>query len=152
MVGITGNGEEVIVRTISFNRKDGEIIVRNVSFKKTDNLESNSQSDGSDTKIVMEESTRFKNWERNKLTLKTVFLFKNPFIDNDDSYYFSFTSRNKDEGSVDKKTKSPSFPEPEVMYSPRPLSELDAAAVKLQKLRSFGYFSINPAVESTRLC
>ncbi|KAI3940242.1 hypothetical protein MKW92_045753 [Papaver armeniacum] len=136
MVGITDNGEEVIVRTISFNRKDGEIIVRNVSFKKKDNSESESLSDnGSDTKMVMEESTGFKNWERTKLTLKTVFSFKNPFIDNNDSYYSSFTSRNKDgAASVDKKAKSPSFPEPEVMYSPRPLSELDAAAVKLQKV------------------
>ncbi|KAI3867656.1 hypothetical protein MKX03_036566 [Papaver bracteatum] len=135
MVGITDNGEEVIVRTISFNRKDGEIIVRNVSFKKKDNSESDShsQSDGSDTKMVMEESTSYKNWERNKLTLKTVFSFKNPFIDNNDSYYSSLTSRNKAEASV-KKAKSPSFPEPEVMYSPRPLSELDAAAVKLQKV------------------
>ncbi|XP_026449296.1 IQ domain-containing protein IQM1-like [Papaver somniferum] len=134
MVGITDNGEEVIVRTISFNRKDGEIIVRNVSFKKKDNSESSDLlSDGSDTKMVMEESTSFKNWERSKLTLKTVFSFKNPFIDNNDSYYYSFTSKNKDEASV-KKAKSPSFPEPEVVYSPRPLSELDAAAVKLQKV------------------
>ncbi|KAI3979323.1 hypothetical protein MKX01_020531 [Papaver californicum] len=133
MVGITDNGEEVIVRTISFNRKDGEIIVRNVSFKKKDNSESDLQSDKSDTKMVMEESTGFKNWERNKLTLKTVFSFKNLLIDNNNSYYSSFNSRNKDEASVNK-AKSPSFPEPEVMYSPRPLSELDAAAVKLQKV------------------
>ncbi|KAI3863435.1 hypothetical protein MKW92_035244 [Papaver armeniacum] len=99
MVGITDNGEEVI------------IIVRNVSFKKKDNSESESLSDnGSDTKMVMEESTGFKNWERTKLTLKTVFSFKNPFIDNNDSYYSSFTSRNKDgAASVDKKAKSPSF-------------------------------------------
>ncbi|OVA08180.1 IQ motif [Macleaya cordata] len=129
--GFTNNVEEVIMRSISFNGRDGEMIVRNISFKKKD-LENNSQSDGSDNKMIIEESISFKNWERNKLKLKTVFSFKNPFLDNQN--FSSVTSKNKDEGSVHKSSPQKSFPEPEIMFSPRPLSELDAAAVKLQKV------------------
>ncbi|KAF5180269.1 Iq domain-containing protein iqm1 [Thalictrum thalictroides] len=130
MYGSTDNLQTVTVRSFSFNRNDGKMIVRTLSFKKNDG-ETISKSDGCD-KMIMEESMSFKNWEPDSSRLKTALSFKNLVIDNQN--IGSNIPKSRDNGLRPKIKPTISLPEPAFLFSPRPVSELDAAAVKLQKV------------------
>lgn len=106
--------EKPMVRTMSLERKDGEKAMRTVSFK----------SDEPEKKIV-ERSMSFKNWEPEepKVELSNQIITENKVGSGSDSI------------SLKTKTKPRiSLPEPMIPFSPRPLSPLDVAATKLQKV------------------
>ncbi|XVF48985.1 hypothetical protein PTKIN_Ptkin03bG0232100 [Pterospermum kingtungense] len=112
---------------ISLCSKDGEVTLRVNSFKRlTDSdtmtksvgtnriqrknsitLRSNSKSD--DHKVLLEKTLSFKDLVQDKQTMGS-------------------------NGLMHKPMPALSVPEPSILISPRPVSELDAAAVKLQKV------------------
>ncbi|KAF3621701.1 putative diacylglycerol O-acyltransferase 1-like [Capsicum annuum] len=96
--------------------------VRSNSFKGT-HVESIVQSNGVD-KMTRKNSINLRNCEPKKLMLETSLSFKNLVIQD----------LNISEWNEPKKRETASLPEPAILYSPRPVSELDAAAVKLQKV------------------
>ncbi|OVA08420.1 hypothetical protein BVC80_209g154 [Macleaya cordata] len=121
-------------RTVSFkdlvlDGKDGEMTLRTFSFKN--DSETVLKSDESD-KVMMEESVSFKNLEPQKLKLKTTVSFKNLILDS--TNLESDTSKSKDHNSIHAPKLIIPPLEPAIFFSPRPVSELDAAAVKLQKV------------------
>nr|DAD44384.1 TPA_asm: hypothetical protein HUJ06_002614 [Nelumbo nucifera] len=124
------NVKTVTVRSINFDGKDGEMTLRTVSFKKED-TEAVLKSDGSD-KVIIEEPISFKNSVPPKLKLETTVSFKDLVLDS--KSLSSSTWKSKDDNSVNASTPISSLPDPVILFSPRPVSELDAAAVKLQKV------------------
>ncbi|PIN22967.1 hypothetical protein CDL12_04319 [Handroanthus impetiginosus] len=71
-------------------------------------------------------SIKLRNCEPVKLVLQTSLSFKD--------YLVQDVRKSESADHFDKLDSSVSLPEPAVMFSPRPVSELDAAAVKLQKV------------------
>ncbi|KAF8401020.1 hypothetical protein HHK36_014323 [Tetracentron sinense] len=128
--GLTDNVKSVMVRSISFDSKDGEMTLRTVSFREGDS-ETITTSDGSDIMII-EESISFMNQEPEKLKLKKTFSFEDLVLDGENSD--PITLKGKDDELVHKSKPMISLPEPVIWVSPRPASELDAAAIKLQKV------------------
>ncbi|XP_077209912.1 IQ domain-containing protein IQM1-like [Tasmannia lanceolata] len=103
--------------SVNFNGKDVETTLRSISFNKRCS-DTTLMSDGS-KKMILKESLSFKNWEAGKIILE--------ISDKSDSN--TFKSADND---VILKVNSPKWiPE---LVSPRPICELDAAAVKLQKV------------------
>ncbi|OIT01648.1 PREDICTED: IQ domain-containing protein IQM1-like [Nicotiana attenuata] len=94
--------------------------VRSNSFKGT-HLETIIQSHGVD-KMTRKNSINLRNCEPKKLMLETTLSFKNLVQDINISEW------------NETKTRAASLPEPSILFSPHPVSELDAAAVKLQKV------------------
>ncbi|XP_016467037.1 IQ domain-containing protein IQM1 [Nicotiana tabacum] len=94
--------------------------VRSNSFKGT-HLETIIQSNGVD-KMTRKNSINLRNCEPKKLMLEMTLSFKNLIQDINISEW------------NETKTRAVSLPEPSILFSPRPVSELDAAAVKLQKV------------------
>lgn len=102
---------------ISLSPRGRGVTLRADSFKKTDS-ETNNRSRLSDCKpenVVLEKSLSFKNLVQDMVNLGS---------DN-------FSSRN---GLKHKPIPTLSLPEPAILFSPRPVSELDAAAVTVQKV------------------
>nr|CAN81630.1 hypothetical protein VITISV_000215 [Vitis vinifera] len=127
LFGSTENVDTVIVRSISFNSNDGETMLRTVSFKKRDS-DNITISDGSE-EVVIEESIHFRKPEVKKLRLETTVSFRSIVLDGD-----NLDSREKGDELTKKTNPAETLPDPAVLFSPRPVSELDAAAVKLQKV------------------
>ncbi|CAA2974187.1 Hypothetical predicted protein [Olea europaea subsp. europaea] len=73
-------------------------------------------------KMVRENSINLGNFEPAKLVLETTLSFKN------------LVQEIRKPESDNEKVDTSELPEPAIMFSPRPVSELDAAAVKLQKV------------------
>ncbi|XP_016450208.1 IQ domain-containing protein IQM1-like [Nicotiana tabacum] len=94
--------------------------VRSNSFKGT-HLETIIQSNGVD-KMTRKNSINLRNCEPKKLMLETTLSFKNLIQDINISEW------------NETKTRAASLHEPSILFSPHPVSELDAAAVKLQKV------------------
>ncbi|KAJ4958868.1 hypothetical protein NE237_025979 [Protea cynaroides] len=116
-----------------FARKDREMILRTVSFKKEDS-DTISELDGSD-KMVIEESISSKNRDPKKMKFEATVSFKDLVLTGEE--VGSAASRTEEDDVVQKQRPKISVPEPKptvVFSSPRPVSELDAAAVKLQKV------------------
>ncbi|XP_022731676.1 IQ domain-containing protein IQM1-like [Durio zibethinus] len=112
---------------ISLSSKDGEVTLRVNSFKRTDS-ETMTNSAGSD-KIQRKNSISLKSSELDhKVLLEKTFSFKNVVQDKRKS------GSNASNGLMHKPMPTLSLPEPTILFSPRPVSELDAAAVKLQKV------------------
>ncbi|KAF8393606.1 hypothetical protein HHK36_021850 [Tetracentron sinense] len=126
--GMADKVETVTMRSISFNANDGEMTLRTVSFK---NRDSETKSDGSD-EMVIEESMSIKNREPEKIRLQTTVSFKDLVLDRENSESISLKSKSNELIHISKPTIS--LPKPAILFSPRPVSELDAAAVKLQKV------------------
>lgn len=120
---------------IRFDSKDGEVTVRVNSFKKTaadsepttnpieshDGIKTRSSSSSRSLRshkpenVVPERSLSFKNLVQDK--------------------GIGSNSINRKDGTLKHKpVPALSLPEPAILFSPRPVSELDAAAVKLQKV------------------
>ncbi|KAJ6698177.1 IQ DOMAIN-CONTAINING PROTEIN IQM5 [Salix purpurea] len=114
--------EDTVVRSLSFGRRDGEMGPRTNSFK-TDDSETTGKLDGSD-KMSLERSLSFENWESNETKAKPSDPSKNS------------NSRKCKANEIIHLTKPTiSLPEPPVIFfSPRPVSELDAAATTVQKV------------------
>ncbi|XP_042521341.1 IQ domain-containing protein IQM1-like [Macadamia integrifolia] len=135
---LTDEVEKVTVRSISFDRKEREMTLRTLSFKKEDS-DAISKSDVSD-KMVIEESISFKNGETQKLKFEATVSFKDMVLDGED--VGSVAKKSKDNFIRIQKKPKIFLPEtkPTVVFSPRifsppkPVSELDAAAVTLQKV------------------
>ncbi|KAG5569596.1 hypothetical protein H5410_059362 [Solanum commersonii] len=96
--------------------------VRSNSFKGT-HLETIVQSNNGIDKMTRKNSINLRNCDPKKLMLETTLSFKNLVQDLDIS-----------ELNVKKTRATVSLSEPSILFSPRPVSELDAAAVKLQKV------------------
>ena len=127
LFGSTENVDTVIVRSVSFKSNDGETMLRTVSFKKRDS-DNITNSDGSD-EVVIEESIQLRRPEIKRLKLETTVSFKRVVFggENFDSW------ENGDEWTK-KANPAKTLPDPAILFSPRPVCELDAAAVKLQKV------------------
>lgn len=126
-VGSKENVDTVRVRSISFSANDGETMLRTVSFKKRDS-DNITKSDGSD-EMVIEESIHFRKPEVKRLKLKTTVSFRRINLDGE-------KLNSREEGDEVTKITNPArtLPDPAILFSPRPVSELDAAAVKVQKV------------------
>ncbi|KAL5769041.1 hypothetical protein ACOSQ2_015824 [Xanthoceras sorbifolium] len=117
--GFRNTIEKVIVRSTSFGSKGGEMALRTKSFKKGD-AETINKFDGLDEKMI-ERSLSFNNWDS-----------KEEVINQETSNSISLKHKPHETVKVTKPTIL--LPEPMIFFSPRPVSELDAAAVKLQKV------------------
>ncbi|KAE8675951.1 putative casein kinase [Hibiscus syriacus] len=115
---------------VSLSSKDGEVTLRVNSFKRTDSETTTNSVSGSDkiqrkTPLTLKTS---KSDERN-IVLEKTFSFKNLVQDKRKPSGSSASN-----GLLHKPMPTLSLPEPTILFSPRPASELDAAAVKLQKV------------------
>ncbi|KAK9282044.1 hypothetical protein L1049_004956 [Liquidambar formosana] len=128
LFGLTGKVDTVIVRSISFNSNNVETMVRTVSFKERDSDTTTDKSDGSH-KVVIEESIRSKKWKLEKLKLEATLSFKGFVVDGQIT-----DSKGQGDEMIHKSNPTIALPEPAILFSPRPVRELDAAAVKLQKV------------------
>lgn len=81
-------------------------------------------------KMSRKNSIKLKNCEPSNLVLETSLSFKDlvQYLRKPGSDCVNL------ESSTQKTVSAASLPEPVIMFSPRPVSELDAAAVKLQKV------------------
>ncbi|RRT81100.1 hypothetical protein B296_00003012 [Ensete ventricosum] len=103
---------DVLVRSISFgDQKDMTMTLRSLSFKRSDS--SKKMVSKATDNTAVEKSLSFKGWER-----ETTLSFKNETA----------------QGSFKSPMKITVPQCPYEFSSPRPLSELDAAATKLQKV------------------
>lgn len=104
--------------------------LRTKSFKEED-LEAIRKFDGSD-KIMTERSISFKSWDSGKAELKVFESSKEEVSHNKSSNSIILTEKFQENVKINKPTIL--LPEPVKIFSPRPVSELDAAATKLQKV------------------
>lgn len=113
----------------------GQMTVRAESFKKIDS-ETNSNSKDSGKLLSRKNSINLKNCEPVRLMLQTSLSFKNLVQDLRKPESTAENKSAKSGGNVAVRSSLPflSLPEPVVFFSPRPVNELDAAAVKLQKV------------------
>ncbi|KAK3210458.1 hypothetical protein Dsin_015164 [Dipteronia sinensis] len=114
---------------ISFNSKDGEVIVRVNSFKK-------SSSSDPETTPKTGNSRSLESCRPENVVLETKLSFKTLVDDQASAKYLNMgPSNNNNKGVImHKPMPALSLPEPSILFSPRPVSELDAAAVKVQKV------------------
>ncbi|KAJ0090674.1 hypothetical protein Patl1_13494 [Pistacia atlantica] len=113
---------------ISFDTKDGEVTVRVNSFKKRD---SENVTNKSDEIITTKTRRSLKSYKPENVLLETSFSFKDLLQDKE---IVPNKTLNRKEGLKHYPIPALSLPEPAILFSPRPVSELDAAAVKLQKV------------------
>ncbi|KAM6583471.1 hypothetical protein CsatB_010473 [Cannabis sativa] len=99
------------------------------SFKRTESETMTVIPNGSnDTKS--DRSNRLQHYKPEKVILESNLSFKSLVQDPIESLTF----KKKNQINKHKPIPTLSLPEPAIMFSPRPVSELDAAAVKLQKV------------------
>lgn len=117
-----------LVRDIDFTNKGQDMTLRTNSFKQTD-PETNNTNPTSFDNSNSKNSIKLNSSEPMRVMLETTLSFKNLVQD------IRKSGLNKEvDGFIDKSVPSLSLPEPAILFSPRPVSELDAAAVKLQKV------------------
>lgn len=115
------------VKSISFNEREATTAWRSVSFKKAD-TETKLTPDGSDKNMVIEESISFKKRKIVEVKFETIVSFNSEGLENEKSGSITFKSTDND---TDIKSRPAScLPD---LSSPRPMSELDEAAIKVQK-------------------
>ncbi|KAL1808871.1 hypothetical protein ACET3Z_025861 [Daucus carota] len=111
--------------------------LRTSSFKKLDSdLMTNLIGSHSPINNGRKNSINLKNCEPVRVTLETTASFKNLVqdIQNSDSDCFGNKPNGYGSKFSHKSVPRVSLPQPAILFSPRPISELDAAAVKLQKV------------------
>lgn len=118
---IIDQGLFIICKNPSFSATDKALFLKSNSFKIT-------EQEPIKNKATRSKPNSLKGNKPEKVILETNLSFKS--LVEDGGFSFSVS------GSESLKTATPgvSLPEPAIMYSPRPVSELDAAAVKLQKV------------------
>lgn len=118
---------------VGLSSKDGEMTVRVNSFKRTDSdtVTTTNSAVGLDNKIPRKNSTTLKTSkpDHNNVVLEKSLSFKDLVQDQRKPLVSSGSN-----GLMHKPMPTLSLPEPTILFSPRPVSELDAAAVKLQKV------------------
>lgn len=119
--GLKDTIEQVSARCISLGRKDAEMALRTGSFKKEDSDTINKFD--VPERIMVERSLSFKNWDSNEAKTKESGPLKN-----------SILIKDKAHETVHITKPTISLPEPVIFLSPRPVTELDAAATKVQKV------------------
>lgn len=110
----------------------GEMTLRTSSFKKIDSdIMTHSIGSHSPRNSGRKNSINLKNCEPVRVMLEKTASFKNLVQDikNSESDYLGVKAN-----GYGSKFPHNSLPEPAILFSPRPISELDAAAVKLQKV------------------
>ncbi|KAL8120004.1 IQ domain-containing protein IQM1-like [Apium graveolens] len=111
--------------------------LRTSSFKKIDSdIMTNSIGSNSPRNNGRKNSINLKNCEPVRVMLETTASFKNLVQDikNSESDYLGVKANGFGSIFPHKSLPHYSLPEPAILFSPRPISELDAAAVKLQKV------------------
>ncbi|GAA0158971.1 hypothetical protein LIER_38764 [Lithospermum erythrorhizon] len=109
------NDQEMTLRSNSFKEKDSQNVSNsNESEKNRKNMINLSQCEP--VKLILKTSLSFKDFLQDA---------KKPELDDQCL---------KDDGCANKKIPTTPLPEPAIMFSPRPVRELDAAAVKVQKV------------------
>lgn len=111
--------------------------LRTSSFKKLDSdIMTNLIGSHSPINNGRKNSINLKNCEPVRVTLETTASFKNLVqdIQNSDSDCFGNKPNGYGSKFPHKSVPRVSLPQPAILFSPRPISELDAAAVKLQKV------------------
>ncbi|XP_022987674.1 IQ domain-containing protein IQM1-like [Cucurbita maxima] len=116
---ILDQGLLIICKNRSFSARETGLILRSSSFKITEQRSTT-------TRPTRTKPNSLKGNKPERVILETNLSFKS--LVEDTGFSFS-VSADKNGGSESFKPVSPA-----VMYSPRPVSELDAAAVKLQKV------------------
>ncbi|KAK7389635.1 hypothetical protein VNO78_24840 [Psophocarpus tetragonolobus] len=108
------------VRPVDYESKEGEITLRTMSFKNCRNLDELDE-------VISEKSASSKRRNVGNLKLQTTFSFK---------YLLSSYSALKGQvdGLIDKQSPTIVLQKPEILFSPKPIGELDLAAIKLQKV------------------
>ncbi|XP_044463394.1 IQ domain-containing protein IQM1-like [Mangifera indica] len=128
--GIKNTMEKVVKRSTSFGKKGAEMALRTKSFKEGDS-ETISKSDPSDKKKI-EKSISFKDWDSEVSRLKAFEPSEEETFDRESSGSVSLKDKAHEAVQITKPTIL--LPEPVTIFSPRPVSELDAAATKVQKV------------------
>ncbi|PKU82535.1 IQ domain-containing protein IQM1 [Dendrobium catenatum] len=117
--------EAALVKSLSFSEKDIKTTLRSLSFKKNSSLAKMALGT-----LIIERSLSFKKWELSEeIKPQNTFSLQTQLTD---TVLQEITaSKGIDNKSMPELNPSNSIPE---FCSPRPRSELDAAAVKLQKV------------------
>ncbi|PON46818.1 calmodulin-binding family protein [Parasponia andersonii] len=110
-----------------FSPKGVGFTYRTQSFKRTES-EAMTVPNGSD-QTNTDNSSRLQHYKPQNVTLECNLSFKSLVQDTTES--LTFVGKNQ---IKHKPIPALSLPEPAIMFSPRPVSELDAAAIKLQKV------------------
>lgn len=117
---------EAVVRPMNFQQKDGEGVLRK---EDSDTVKMANRSG----KMVVERSVGFKNWESKGMNLEGSDTIKyNSVVEKKGSDSKASTLKTQEKVQIRKPTIV--LPEPVIFFSPRPVTELDAAATKLQKV------------------
>ncbi|MQL92056.1 hypothetical protein Taro_024676 [Colocasia esculenta] len=126
MFGLVKDGDIVVGKSLGFSEKNIKMVVKTTSFKVNNSEAVPTRRESK--KMVLEQSLSFKNWgtERPKLQIAVSFKTQN-FID--DNWEFNL-------GNSEPEAIMDLNPIKDLLQyaSPRPPSELDAAAVMLQKV------------------
>ncbi|CAK9179944.1 unnamed protein product [Ilex paraguariensis] len=117
--------DEIRVRLIGSNPGEGETF-RMVSFKKTDS-DKNDMSDCCN-KFVVQESVTIKKWDPKKLKLRVTLSLEKQVQNGEDM------GVTKGDHPIQTSNPEKSLLEPTILFSPRPGGELNAGAVKVQKV------------------
>lgn len=127
ILGVKGV-EAVLAKSISFGENEVKMTLRSLSFKRPENG-IKMKPKGADT-LTIERSLSFKNWEpTEEIKLESTVPFKNQ----DSEEQLTFKS-SEDHTTLIVEKPPMSLNHLLEFNSPRPLCELDAAAVKLQKV------------------
>ncbi|XP_062091060.1 IQ domain-containing protein IQM1-like [Humulus lupulus] len=119
-----------ILHNIScFSPKAVAFTYRTQSFKKRESETMTVVPNGSN-KTSSDRSSRLQHYKPEKVILETNLSFKSSLVQ-DPIESLTFNGKNQ---IKHKPIPALTLPEPAIMFSPRPVSELDAAAVKLQKV------------------
>jgi len=114
------------VRPLEYESKEGESTFRTMSFNKCRNLDELYKPEELD-EVITEKSTSSKRKKVGNLKLQTTFSFKYLLSDNSDSI-------EEVDGLFNKQSPPIVLPESEILFSSKPVGELDVAAIKLQKV------------------
>jgi len=114
------------VRRLDYDSKEGETTFRTMNFNKCRNLDELYKPEELD-EVITEKSTSSKKKKVGNLKLQTTFSFKYLLSDNSDS-------KEKDDALLNKQSPPIVLPNSEILFLPKPVGELDVAAVKLQKV------------------
>ncbi|XP_031284453.1 IQ domain-containing protein IQM1 [Pistacia vera] len=128
--GIKNTVGKVVIRSNSFGTKGAEMALSIKSFKEEDS-ETNSKFDQSDKK-KMERSISFEDWDAEEAELKAFESSKEETFNRETLGSISLKDKTHEVVRIIKPTIL--LPEPVIFFSPRPVSELDAAATKVQKV------------------
>lgn len=126
IVDLTDTFDAVVSSSMNLEGKDGEGVLRK---EDSDTLKMPYGSG----KMVMERSVSFKNWAPKESKIEGSDMFDYSSV-SEEKGSDSKPSTLKIQGKVEIQKPRILLPEPTVMFSPRPVTELDAAATKLQKV------------------